>query len=147
MKIVIDAKALERLLAGDTELEIELRTNIANQFADKYLKSLVSSKLVSTTGADVEKIVREEILATSVWSKTLTPKYRQAVEEQVALSMTTLIYNTVKEIIDSKHYKTVIEDFVHQEAGRIRNEWTGSNIEERISKAADEKIKKKLGLS
>jgi hypothetical protein len=43
MTIVLDSKALDRLLGGDTEAEIQLRTVVANQFADKHLKSLVSS--------------------------------------------------------------------------------------------------------
>lgn len=146
MRIVVDASALERLLGGDTQLEIELRTGIANQFADKYLKSLVNSQLVSTTGTQIEQLIKNEILSGPQFRKTLSPKYQKIVEEGVTIALHSIIIDAVKEAIQSGHYETMLKDLVHQESSRIANEWTASNIEERISRAADEKIKHRLGL-
>jgi hypothetical protein len=146
MRIVVDASALERLLGGDSTLEIELRTGIANQFADKFLKSLVNSQLVATTGRQIEQLIQGEILSGPQFRKTLAPKYQKIVEEGVSLALSSMIREAVKEAIDSGHYETMLKDLVHQESSRIANEWTASNIEDRIARAADQKIKNRLGL-
>ena len=42
MKIQINSlEALERLIGGDTQVEIEIRNSIVQEFTKKYLKSLV----------------------------------------------------------------------------------------------------------
>lgn len=147
VKIVIDGKALERLLGGDTELEIELKTNIANQFAEKHLKSLVSSQLILATKGKVETMVREEITGSAVgWNiNSISNKYQDIILFTLKTALMTLIEAEVKKVIDSGHYKDLVDNFVQREANRIANEWTSGDIEKRIQDAADEKIREKLG--
>jgi uncharacterized protein YciW len=147
MKLILDSAALERLLGGDSDLEVKLRVDVANQFADKFLKSLVNSQLTSTTGKQIENLIRKEIVTGSAWVKTLTPKYQQMISEAVVESLGILIKEEVKAVLDSKHYSKLLADFVEQEANRIATEWTAGNIEQRIQQAADKKIKERLNLS
>jgi len=137
----------ESLTIPDSELEVKLRVDVANQFADKFLKSLVNSQLISTTGKQIEDLIRKEIVTGSAWVKTITPKYQQIVSEAVIEALGTMIREEVKAVMDSKHYARLVADFIDQEANRIAGEWTAGNIEQRIQQAADKKIKERLNLS
>ena len=55
----LNLPALERLIGGDSELELDLRRGIAETFAKHYLKSIVNQELVQ----GVEREVRSEIAA------------------------------------------------------------------------------------
>ncbi len=147
MKLVLDSKALERLLGGDETLEIELKTNIANQFAEKHLKSLVSSQLLSTKGK-VESMIKEEITGNAGgWNiSAISPKYQDLILFTLKTALMTLIEAEVKKVLDSGHYKKLVDTFVQKEASRIADEWTSGDIEKRIQAAADEKIRTKLGI-
>lgn len=47
-KIQINSlEALERLIGGDTELEIEVRNSIVQEFAKKYLKGIINEELMT----------------------------------------------------------------------------------------------------
>ena len=148
MKLVLDSKALERLLGGDETLEIELKTNIANQFAEKHLKSLVSSQLLLATKGKVESMVKEEITGNAGgWNiSAISPKYQDLILFTLKTALMTLIEAEVKKVLDSGHYKELVDTFVQKEASRIANEWTSGDIEKRIQAAADEKIRTKLGI-
>ena len=44
MKLTINAEALERLIGGDSDIEIEIRQQIADQFCKRHLKSLINTE-------------------------------------------------------------------------------------------------------
>ena len=147
MKLTLDSQALERLLGGDTEIEVVLRTDVANQFADKHLKSLVSSQLISMSKKKVEDMVRSEITGMSAgWNiNSISQKYQDLILFTLNSSLKGLIEAEVKRVLDSGHYKAIVDEFVKRESNRIAQEWTGGDIEKRIQAAADDKIKERLG--
>jgi len=58
IKIQINSlEALERLIGGDNELELQIRTSIVHEFTNKHLKSLATSKLMK----DTENAIMNEI--------------------------------------------------------------------------------------
>ncbi len=49
VKLQINSKeALERLIGGDSQLEIELRNSIVQEFAEKYLKAVANSEVIDS---------------------------------------------------------------------------------------------------
>jgi hypothetical protein len=44
MKILLDVKALERMIAGDSLVEVEIRNGIVQEFAKRHLKAIASSE-------------------------------------------------------------------------------------------------------
>jgi hypothetical protein len=52
--------ALERLIGGDTEMEIEIRKSVATAFAKKYLNTVVVANMAKIV-EDVRKFVTEKI--------------------------------------------------------------------------------------
>ncbi len=61
-------QALERLIGGDTALELEIRQNVVEAFAKKHLKGLMSefyskqsAAVIESVKADSEKIIKEVV--------------------------------------------------------------------------------------
>lgn len=88
----LNAPALERLLGGDTELEVQLRHQVADQFAGKHLKSLLNDKLFNrwkrqlsdeidaTIAEHVGKVTRDPLKKVFL-TPSLRDKIREAAEE------------------------------------------------------------------
>lgn len=58
MKIQINnLAALERLIGGDTELEIEIRNNIVQEFTKRHLKGLVETETIKQAITDTKLMV------------------------------------------------------------------------------------------
>ena len=61
VKIQINSlEALERLIGGDTQLEIDLRNSIVQEFSKKYLKA-VAAELAETLVEPYKKQVQDEL--------------------------------------------------------------------------------------
>lgn len=54
-------QALERLIGGDSELEVTLRNNIVQEFAKTHLKKLVPALESSTAFTELKNGVRKEV--------------------------------------------------------------------------------------
>lgn len=104
MKIVLDVPALERLLGGDTELEIELRKNVANEFANRHLSVLAKQVFAETEVIKeaVKQQVFEELGITqrTKWGPySLSERTRDLVRDAVHSS----IYQEVQTFSESLH--------------------------------------------
>jgi len=60
MKLVLTIPALERLLSGDTEVEVELRKNIVHEFSKRHLSAV--AKEVYGEIKKAKEIIRDEML-------------------------------------------------------------------------------------
>lgn len=65
LKLYLNGPALERLLGGNSDLEVGLRQQIVEEFAKKHLKQLVNeptiAMLVSKVKDEIKKYVGEEV--------------------------------------------------------------------------------------
>jgi len=52
--------ALERLIGGDTELEVEIRNSVVQEFAKKHLKCIADNEIASVEG-NIRRSIREQI--------------------------------------------------------------------------------------
>lgn len=56
LKIQINnLEALERLIGGDSEIEIEIRNNIVQEFSKKHLKAIAESSVMKGAEKDIKK--------------------------------------------------------------------------------------------
>jgi len=67
LKLQVTAAALDRLIGGDTEFELELRQQIVQKFAEKHLKGVLS-----------EKVLKE---FNEIWNKGLDASIREIGQE------------------------------------------------------------------
>lgn len=64
IKIQINSlAALERLIGGDSDIEIQVRNNIVQEFTKRYLKDLVATEELKRFKNEIINSVREEIKA------------------------------------------------------------------------------------
>lgn len=144
MKLSLNLPAVERLLAGESELEVELREQIAEQFADKHIKSLFNSARFQTVIERIENVVREEARKTFepaigrfeyyTTTATLSPAFRAKLDK----SMSEILDKEVNRIVGSafEKFRTSLEDrekYWADYADRAIKEKIDKTIELRVS--------------
>lgn len=120
MKILLDAKALEAMIGGNTEVEIEIRGSIVQAFAKKFLKGVANEQIIQAARNTVNEFARKEVASIS-WStasldSTIVATIREAVNKQVTQiiedelqtirkDLTRRISSTSKKLVDSMDSK------------------------------------------
>ena len=150
MKIQINSlDALERLIGGDTEIEIEVRQSVAENFAKKHLKSLANDELNKAASESFINIIKEE------WTEKLPGYYdkygltgavKEMLKMEVCLQMKPLLEAEVQKIIKTTNYESAFTALIERQSNYIIELFTSKNIEDRINFLVDAKIKNKLGL-
>ena len=90
-RLSVNLPALERLIGGDSEMEIQLRHQIVEAFATKYLKALVNTGPIQLAisraeGAMVAEISEKIGRVQDTWDGpkvTLHPEMRERIEQRV----------------------------------------------------------------
>lgn len=154
MKVQINSlAALERLLGGDTAVEIEIRSNIVQEFAKKHLKVVANSDAVLVAlDATKAAIIREAeqkldaSLATfqqdyygNISKLQLKPEIVAEIRRQVAAQVDAQILKTVLALIEEKFTQVNLEDMVKRRV----DYYTGELINDRV-KGRLETLKKQL---
>ena len=90
MKIQLDEKALERLIGGDSDIEVELRSDVVQAFAKRHLKGVIEEKYLDE--------VKKEISAYK-WGNSfvLNTEIKQKINDEVKKAIKEEIKNIVKD--------------------------------------------------
>lgn len=108
-------EALERLIGGDTEIELEIRNNIVQAFTKKYLKQLVN-----------EAQIKYEIL------REVTPSIKKVAQE------------IQKEVIkEQAEYRIKLVSISKEELETLQNH-IKELVEQSVTRIAEEKASKLL---
>ncbi len=143
MKIQINSlTALERLIGGDAQIEIEVRQSVAENFAKKYLKTLANDKIIEASSRTFAKAVGEEFFSSNHGGTYLKPAHYEAIRTVVQLEMS----KHAQVLTQTEEFTKKMNEFINEQADRITAAFTDANIESRINAAADRKIKERLGI-
>lgn len=117
MKLQLTPQALERLIGGDTELELDLRKAAAKAFGNKYMKDMLQtavSEAISSMRHDIDNIVSEEIRS-QIQQKE--PRFRASIyiDEYARDS----IRKQIKTIIDEVFRETIL-NLIKAQAKELR---------------------------
>src|ERR1035437_10268974 len=55
-------EALERLIGGDSEVEIEIRNSIIQKFAEKHLKPLANCEPITSTLKTITEVIKDQVI-------------------------------------------------------------------------------------
>jgi len=156
MKLQINSlEALERLIGGDTSIELELRNNIVQEFTKKHLKGLASAeqkkqldKVVADIRNDVAGVVQTALgfdvkTNQGYWKNenayTLNEKQKATLKDLVFKHVDSLVnaeyLTAVRERIAK--YRTLIDEEVEYSLKKYSNQM----IKEAIEKKLAEKLK------
>ena len=142
--------ALERLIGGETQLEIDIRNSIAQEFSQKYIKNIVSTQLQNIAANQIIEILKEE----GYLQKTLLNNYKlvagdhlnNILKVQVEKQVINTIADTVNLSEAMKNFTENVNKQIEASSNYITNQLTDRILEAKINKLVDEKIKQKLGL-
>lgn len=106
MKLSLNREALERLLGGDTQLEVELRHQVVEEFSKRHLKDVVDSTAYAKVLNEVQKVITDEIKKSvgeqtynSVWGglSKAAPTVKEIVEREVHSQIKKVVQETIQE--------------------------------------------------
>ena len=152
MKIQINSlAALERLIGGDSELEIEIRNSIVQEFTKKYLKS-VAEKVLESEVAVLTKGIKEtfqqeaqsaigEMKNSGYYSQTFVPNesFKKAITEQVQQQ----VDKQISAAIDARFTEVAkkgVEEQIDYRIKRLMADSFGRTIEEKLKEAMTSKL-------
>ncbi len=153
IKIQINSlDALERLIGGEAEMEINIRNSVVQQFTESHLKRLATADLMKTTAIAVTNEIKEEFfktIKTNQWGNKQTI-FSPVVKDQLKKVLMTLARReldvVVRDALDEIKTKENIKERIGYAADYITDILTDKNIEERLNKMVDARLKTKLGL-
>ena len=152
MKIQINSlDALERLIGGDSEVEIEIRNSIVQEFTKKYLKSVAEKVLESEVAVFTKGIKATfqqqaqdaigEMKNPGYYSQTFVPNetFKKAISEQVQYQ----VDRQISAAIDARFTevaKNGIEQQIDYRIKRLMADSFGRIIEEKLKEAMTSKL-------
>lgn len=116
-KISLDLNALERLIGGDTDVEIELRETVANEFAKRRLKTFINDHTMARLHMQWQETWKNEI-ETQIRAFLANPPpldvYGTDLRKRLTEMVTKLVGTKVEEAIAAK-----IETHAYRVEGRL----------------------------
>lgn len=148
-------EALEKLIGGDTQVEIDIRNNIVQAFAEKHLKSIASSdeiqKVLTATKLSIHEEARKECLRLfgayqSNWrynTVSLSDDLKSQIKEAVQKEIGSFIENYMAELLSKPELiKEKIERHVKLFTTSIINAELQSKVTSAVQNAIDEQVSK-----
>lgn len=140
--------ALERLIGGDSELEIEVRNSVVQNFTKKYLKDVANSEIVKVEANLVKREVYDSVFKKRAYGyhEVMT----QEMQELIRATAKDVIENGVREIVHNavtkeeltKQVDECVNDAVRFITERLRPEV----LNRRVELLVNNRLKEKLGI-
>jgi hypothetical protein len=151
VKIQINSlEALERLIGGDTQLEIDIRQSIVQEFSKKYLKNVATEEVVRNakhaTQKDVEDTFFDIVRNGYRNDLVLKPEIREKLMGDLRSSVNTALRQLIEEVIEEVKVKEKIKEKLELAAKWVIDDLSKETLEKRLNIMVDNKLKEKLGL-
>lgn len=152
IKIQINSlDALERLIGGDNELEIDIRQSVVESFTKKHLKAIAKTDIISAASQAVSKEIRSEffeIVNPGKYNEShmFSPTILKQLKEELHTAARSELYDLVKDVLATYKIDEVIKERLVSSANYITDDLTSATLERRLNKMVDDRLKQKLGL-
>lgn len=147
MTLTLTLPALERLIGGDTEMELNLRKQIVQEFTERHLKSVADSALYAKAEAQVKQYVdaaAKEVfdidnLTSGVKWPTASDRLKSMIETLVRAHAQKAVDAALLSIIEyqKRYWGQEIERAVKKEMGRQIEKEVAKGIQERLEAATN----------
>lgn len=138
--------ALERLIGGDADVEVELRNNIAAKFAEKHLKQLANSPAVMGALTRTEQalctLVQDQVTRSIATVKdtayygakieSLRPEIKTLIDTTVQTSVDSVVANAVRNAVEKLATPELLEKKITREAVAQLNDRVTAAVKKRI---------------
>lgn len=144
IKIQINSEeALNRLLGDDFKLDIEVRNNIIQRFAERHLKALANSQMIKALEGKLH-----DLIWSSGYNRKLNPEFEKRVQEEAEKLFKTKLqrdFNNLKakhETLMNDKYNEFVENFAEGITSSLQRE----SMEKLINAKVNSKINRMLKL-
>ena len=146
-------EALEKLIGGDTQVELDIRNNIVQAFAEKHLKAVAGTQQVNNAIANIRASIEQEVRAectrsfgdySNVWNRQikLDDKIKSVIKQEVLTQIQSIIDSYLKEIVSSPEWiKEKLEKQIKQLILNIVNSELQVKISDAVKSKIDEQVK------
>lgn len=155
IKIQINSlDALERLIGGNSEIEIEIRGNIVQEFSKRYLKDIVAADAIKQVTSEVINSVREEIRVNflsevkpsgSYWSKIiLKPEIKKELIDSAKYELMEELRQEIKTSLGVTNARETVENEVNKAVNGLIDRLSEESLQSFIDVRAKAKLKEML---
>ena len=148
-------EALEKLIGGDTQVEIDIRNNIVQAFAEKHLKSLAGSNEIQTVLSAIKASIQEDArkecqrlfgMYQSSWKHNtviLNEDLKALLKEEVQKEISSFMESYISELVAKpESLRDKLERYVKVLTNNIISAELESKIPTSVQKAIDEQVSK-----
>ena len=139
-------EALERLIGGDSQLEIDIRNSVVQKFAEKHLKSVANSDAIKTTLSQIQDTITQNVkhqcerevatFKTSYGGSITDIKLNPAVQKEIDTQVRTIAYGIIQKQVDESikfwANSAEIEQIVNKKFEYYTNEIINNKVKERL---------------
>jgi hypothetical protein len=145
-------EALERLIGGDTEVEIDIRKSVVENFVKKHLKGIANDTLVKQAEKNIQQYVSNLLLEEikGHWrpeKAVLTDTAKNLLRDFAKDMMDTELRQLVLDQIGSSTIIKTINDLLERQANFIAAQLSDDVLKERLDAMVNKRLKEKLGIS
>lgn len=127
------------LLGDDPEANLEVRSNVVQQFTSRYLKDLVTTEAMQKTRSVLLKaigvMVAKEIGTVNFQTVKINPDLRESIRQMISSGISREVSQLIKDAVAS--HVTSIEDDVRVAVKNVYNANINQLVREKIQKMAE----------
>ena len=153
-------EALERINGGESEIEVELRSSIVQEFSKRHLKHLSDGIIIQTLTKDIKEYIDTEYrYFCSVFETTymkqvsygsrqyvLKPEIIETIKKEVDSQLKSIAFDYISSDATIALLKKNIEEKLLSTASKIELELADIVLNKRIDDLVNKKIKERLGV-
>ena len=140
--------ALERLIGGNSEVEIEVRNSVIQKFAEKHLKAMANCEPVTST----LKTIKESILGyvkqkvdteiatfkkdyyNNITEVKLNPAIHAELDRQIRSKMDTFVFETIQASVKKWSDEMKIDERIEKRVAYFTDGYIRDEVKKRIEK-------------
>ena len=128
-------EALEKLLSGDVQLEMDMRNTVVQEYAKKYIKSVAQEFVSSQNRTETEKVMKEFLKKQNYSNTSLNPDFQEKLRKHIEYEVGKIVDNKVKGIIADYEKKKWLEV-----SDLIMKNITSQKFHDNVSKEVDKRL-------
>ncbi len=164
MKVELNLPALERLIGGDTEIELALRQQIVHEFTKRHLRETATTEMHAAVMVELKQFINdsakelfgiENLAASHLWP-AVSDRLRMRLDGMVKTQLEKSVEDVVAKSVErySEHWKerlrSMVQHVIRQEVSQLIKETTRHQLttdavfQQEIDRLVTEGIDKRL---
>ena len=146
-------EALERLIGGDTELEIDIRQSVVQNFTMKHLGKLANEEMIKKSSSAIINEIHRTFFDTikgTGWNSSDRTVFKKEVLDELKQSLDIQARQTLNKVVSEAIDETKAQEKVNLALNRavdyIVDTLTDANLDARLDRMVNAKLKERLGI-